>query len=276
MNDIYSTYHKNNNIYLFHTGCNRSCRRYQSDGSNKIDGNQDCPMCGLTLEQREQEGIVPGLDGSHVQIGFKDLLDHSMREFYFNYVLENLERKTAIQEVRMIFGKIHDNKVEHGLMAIQPSCRRCNSHLEKCTVKQVNEFKKLGHERWKEYIKKRPADDIGYTRNVFKKKPRHKYCTDEDMKTLLEEFYHKHCVKQPEEDESQEKSQAEVWKVKQSRVWNAFKDFVTFKGMEPKGRKFSDFLPFMESKGHVQETDNHRFVFLKRLKLERVDHLENM
>ena len=154
---IYSTYHKNNNIYLFHIGCKNKCRKYRSDGSNKIDASQDCPMCGLTLKQRIKEGIVPGLDESHVSTKYKDLLAHSMADFYEKHVLENLERTTAINIVLTIFGELHDKKVESGLMAIQPSCRRCNSHLEKCTVAQVNKFKELGHERWKEHIKKRPA-----------------------------------------------------------------------------------------------------------------------
>jgi hypothetical protein len=121
----------------------------KSHGST--DRTQNCPMCGITAQERVKEGIETSLDSSHVGVDYQPMLDHAIAEIFFTQQWDELTQGEIVDNVMDVFCNLHTQAVQNKTCAIQLSCRTCNWYLGKCTVQQVD-FLKNNPIAWEKHV----------------------------------------------------------------------------------------------------------------------------
>ena len=138
---------KDMNYAILKRYCKNRCRGWLFE---KIDGTLDCPMCGISQQERIEEGMRPGLDRSHVGLKFDTMLQSVMENYLMthDYLKYSLEKN--VEFIKEAFVILHNKAIDCNNCAIQNSCSRCNGPLEKCTVSEVKMWKSMGKDAWKE------------------------------------------------------------------------------------------------------------------------------
>lgn len=133
-------------IYTLKQLCNTTCR-----GCLKvtIDGTLDCPMCGISKQERIDAGRYHGLHNSHVGLGFDAMVDNVLTNFLMTHDYTQYTYQESVSCVKLEFIKLHKKALDSKRCAIQISCSRCNPKIEKCTVEEIEMWKLLGTEAWK-------------------------------------------------------------------------------------------------------------------------------
>ncbi len=133
-------------IYTLKQLCNTTCR-----GCLKvtIDGTLDCPMCGISKQERIDAGRYHGLHNSHVGLGFDAMVDNVLTHFLMTHDYTQYTYQESVSWVKLEFIKLHKKALDSKRCAIQISCSRCNPKIEKCTVEEIEMWKLLGTEAWK-------------------------------------------------------------------------------------------------------------------------------
>ena len=133
-------------IYTLKKFCQTTCR-----GVLKviIDGTLDCPMCGISTQERIDAGMYHGLHNSHVGLGFDAMVDNVLTSFLMTHDSTQYTYQESVSCVKLEFIKLHEKALDSKRCAIQISCSRCNPKIEKCTVEEIQMWKLLGTEAWK-------------------------------------------------------------------------------------------------------------------------------
>jgi hypothetical protein len=257
------------NYALLKRKCTNRCRGWLFE---KIDGTLDCPMCGISKQERIEEGMRPGLDRSHVGLKFDTMLQIVLKHYlmthdYLNYTLEQ-----NVKFIKKEFVSVHNKAIECHNCAIQISCSRCNPILEKCKVDEVQLYKDAGKDAWKkakfQCSRKLPPLTFEVENKHLGKRKRFsdesedestpRKTKDERVAELLHDWYlKKTCAA----DDSNQ--------IKVKVLWNSFKIHCTEHRQDPHGFRSNYFLPFMDEQGHLIKTDNHHGVFFTGIQLNQ-------
>jgi hypothetical protein len=127
--------------------CRDTCRSWLYD---KIDGELDCPMCGISQQKRIEDGMCHGLHNSHVGLGFAKMLDNVLSTFLMSHDYTQNPYNESVGIVKSKFIELHTNALNSKKCAIQVSCSKCNPKIEKCTVAEIELWKLRGKDAWKE------------------------------------------------------------------------------------------------------------------------------
>jgi hypothetical protein len=127
--------------------CRDTCRSWLYD---KIDGELDCPMCGISQQKRIEDGMCHGLHNSHVGLGFAKMLDNVLSTFLMSHDYTQNPYNESVGIVKSKFIELHTNALNSKKCAIQVSCSKCNPKIEKCTVAEIEIWKLRGKDAWKE------------------------------------------------------------------------------------------------------------------------------
>ena len=127
--------------------CKNTCRGWLYE---RIDGTLDCPMCGISQQERIDAGMRPGLDNSHVGLGFDPMLENVLTNFLMTHNYKNYTYKESGSRVKSKFMELHINAINSKKCAIQISCSRCNPKIERCTVAEIEIWKLRGKDACKE------------------------------------------------------------------------------------------------------------------------------
>lgn len=135
------------NEYTLKKLCRDTCRSWLYD---KIDGELDCPMCGISQQKRIEDGMYHGLHNSHVGLGFAKMLDNVLSTFLMSHDYTQNPYNESVGIVKSKFIELHTNALNSKKCAIQVSCSKCNPKIEKCTVAEIEMWKLRGKAAWKE------------------------------------------------------------------------------------------------------------------------------
>ena len=118
--------------------CKNTGRAWIKKSNGSTDHTQNCPMCGITYEERVKRGGGAHIEGSHVGVDFQPMLNHAFKQVFMTHQCDELTNSEILQKVMSIFHDLHNLAVKNRNCAIQPSCKSCNWYLGKCTVQQVD------------------------------------------------------------------------------------------------------------------------------------------
>jgi hypothetical protein len=228
-------------------------------------------MCGISQQERIEEGMRPGLDRSHVGLKFDTMLQSVMENYLMthDYLKYSLEKN--VEFIKEAFVILHNKAIDCNNCAIQNSCSRCNGPLEKCTVSEVKMWKSMGKDAWKEAklqcSRKLPPLTFEVENKHLGKRKRlsdesedestPRKTKDERVAELLRDWYlKKTCAA----DDSNQ--------IKVKVLWDSFKIHCTEYRQDPHGFRSNYFLPFMDEQGHLIKTDNHHGIFFAGIQLK--------
>ena len=121
--------------------CKNTGRAWIKKSNGSTDHTQNCPMCGITYEERVNKRGGPQIEGSHVGVDFQPMLNHAFEQVFMTHQCDELTNSEILQKVMSIFHDLHNLAVNNQSCAIQPSCKSCNWYLGKCSVKEVDILK---------------------------------------------------------------------------------------------------------------------------------------
>lgn len=130
--------------------CKNTGRAWIKKSNGSTDHTQNCPMCGITYEERVKRG-GPQIEGSHVGVDFQPMLNLAFEQVFMTHQCDELTNSEILQKVMSIFHDLHNLAVNNQSCAIQPSCKSCNWYLGKCSVKEVD-FLKNNPQAWGKHV----------------------------------------------------------------------------------------------------------------------------
>jgi len=130
--------------------CKNTGRKWIKKSNGSTDHTQNCPMCGITYEERvKRDGAY--IEGSHVGVNFQPMLNHAFKQVFMTHQCDELTEGEILQKVMSIFHDLHKTAVKNQSCAIQPSCKWCNWYLGQCTVQQVDLLKN-NPQAWRKHV----------------------------------------------------------------------------------------------------------------------------
>ena len=245
--------------------CAQRCRGWLFE---KIDGTLDCPMCGISQQERIEKGMRPGLDRSHVGLKFDTMLQSVMENYLMTHDSTKYSLGENVEFIKEAFVILHNQAIDCNNCAIQISCSKCNGPLEKCTVRDVKMWKSMGKDAWKEAklqcSRKLPPLTVEVENKHLGKRKRFsdestpRKTKDENtimwVVKLLNDWYLKKC--ETAEEDAQ---------IKVTDLWKSFKRHYN-EHVSSHGFKKNYFLAFMVEKGHSIRTDNRNVRFYTGIK----------
>jgi len=130
--------------------CKNAGRALIKKSNGSTDHTQNCPMCGITHEERLERGS-PLMERSHVGVDFQPMLTLAVEQVFMTHLCDELTNGEILPKVMSILHDLHNTAVKNQSCAIQPSCKWCNWYLGKCTVQQVDLLKN-NPQAWRKHV----------------------------------------------------------------------------------------------------------------------------
>ena len=131
--------------------CKNAGRALIKNPNGDTDHTQNCPMCGITYEERLERGS-PLMEGSHVGVDFQPMLTLAVEQVFMTHQCdEPVQLGEILSKVMSILHDLHNTAVNNQSCAIQPSCKWCNWYLGQCTVQQVDLLKN-NPQAWRKHV----------------------------------------------------------------------------------------------------------------------------